>query len=459
MIEQGTQVSNRQLASADELLRDLLASTQPGQELAVAAQLERLASQVAGARLEVLSRASAHSDDLKVTPIAEQIHASNRCTIKTARADVRLATLLAGNFRQIRDALISGEISEAQARAIVSGLRVLPAGLSNNQLEQCQRELIGYARQFDPDELRRLAQRMVEVLNPELADDLLADRVEREAQLAFERRFIAISPDHHGSMLIRGQLPVSDGELLLAQLDALTPSAASYATSDESPTRPARRADALVRLTQIAANSAEVPARGADRPQVIVTMNLDDLRAGLASATLLGNGEELSACEARRLACDANLIPVVLGAQGQPLDVGRSHRLFTGALRVALNLRDEGCAFPGCDALPSACEAHHIEPWHSGGLTCLANGVLLCPFHHRMVEPDPCRRPEYCWQITLDDVGNPLFTPPRQVDLQRRPRQHHKYRLRGRTLPETGPPAIPALPDPIDLLQASPSWV
>ena len=142
--------------------------------------------------------------------------------------------------------------------------------------------------------------------------------------------------------------------------------------------------------------------------------------------------------------------------------------------RTVLDERDGGCMFPGCDAPATACEGHHVVPWMLGGLTCLDNGVLLCPFHHRMVEPDPCRRPEHNWEITLDDAGNPWFTPPRQVDLQRRPRQHHRYRLRGRTLPISDPPEPPvgtdappggrankrlSIDDQIDLLQPSPNWV
>ena len=471
MSNNGTHSGNRQLTTADVLLRDLMAGARDGRELEVAAQLEQLASRIIGARLEILSRAVAvQAEDRKVITVAEQIHASNRCTIKTAKADVRLATLLAGNFQVTRDALIAGLISEAHAKAILNGMGT-SIGLSQPQLDTCQQELVRYAQQFDPDELRRLALGMINAIDPDLADSLMADRIEREARLAFERRYLTITPDHHGSMLIKGQLPVADGELLLAQLDALMPSSASY---EEAPPKPTRRADALVRLTQIAANTGELPARGADRPQVIVTLSLEDLRAGLAGATLLGSGEQLTATEARRLACDANLIPAVLGSNGQPLDVGRAQRLYTGALRTALVLRDQGCAFPGCDAPASACEGHHTIPWILGGATSLANGVLLCPFHHRMVEPDPCRRPEHNWEITLDDAGDPWFTPPRQVDLQRRPRQHHRYRLRGGTLPISDPPEpadgpgappggrvakLLSIDDQIDLLQPSPNWV
>lgn len=452
----GTQTLDQRLSTADELLRALAEAAIPGQELVIAAELEKLASRVSALRLEVLGRAAdALLADQKVVPVADQVHAGSRCTRRAARGDVRLAQKLAERFEIIALAWRAGEVSEAQARAIITGLGDLPSWIGRVEFERCQHQLVCLARDFDPDDLRRLAQRMVEVICPESADIALAERTEREARLAFERRFLKIVPDHHGSMLISGQVPVADGELFLAQLDALVPSAASYRDLDQPPTLPARRADALVRLIGHAAASGGLPARGGDRPQVIITISLETLRHGLGPAALLESGELVSAGEARRLACDADLIPAVLGTGSQPLDVGRTHRLFTGSLRTALSLRDQGCAFPGCDVPAARCECHHILPWYLGGKTCVSNGVLLCPFHHRMVEPDPRREPGYNWQICLDDAGRPLFIPPRQVDLQRRPRQHHRYRLRDGVPEALEPPLLLGqrrLPEP------SPNW-
>ena len=88
-------------------------------------------------------------------------------------------------------------------------------------------------------------------------------------------------------------------------------------------------------------------------------MGLDDLRRGIGTATL-DTGESLSATAVRRLACDCELIPMVLGSEGQALDVGRAQRLVTLAIWTALVVRDGHCAFPGCHAPPIACDAHHI---------------------------------------------------------------------------------------------------
>jgi hypothetical protein len=112
-----------------------------------------------------------------------------------------------------------------------------------------------------------------------------------------------------------------------------------------------RRADALAEICRLTLNTGELPDNGGDRPQVTITISFDDLRDQIGTATL-DTGERLTPAQARRLACDAHLLPAVLGTRGQVLDVGQSRRLITGALRRALVVRDGGCTFPGCDRPP-----------------------------------------------------------------------------------------------------------
>ncbi|MHB8299326.1 MAG: HNH endonuclease signature motif containing protein, partial [Dermatophilaceae bacterium] len=96
-------------------------------------------------------------------------------------------------------------------------------------------------------------------------------------------------------------------------------------------------------------------------------------------------GQVLSPQSVRKLACDAAIIPMVLGSQGQPLDVGRTKRLVTPALLAALWARDKGCTFPGCGRPPQWCDAHHVRHWVDGGATSLLNLALLCAYHHTWV--------------------------------------------------------------------------
>jgi hypothetical protein len=197
-------------------------------------------------------------------------------------------------------------------------------------------------------------------------------------------------------------------------------SAADRVVADER-TYGQRRADALVEVCRLVLNTGDLPENGGDRPQLTVTIRFSDLRDQVGAATL-DTGDRLTATHARRLACDAHLLPAVLGSQGQVLDVGQSRRLITGALRRALVVRDGGCAFPGCDRPPRWTEGHHIRSWVDGGPTSLDNSVLLCGPHHRMIHHSD-------WSVRLGHDGLPEFLPPAHLDPQQRPRRniyHHR---------------------------------
>ena len=411
-------------------------------------------AQLAGLRLHLLNEARLSAADR----VVEGVRQSVRHTPAQATAALKLARDLGERFSLIAAALNEGTISLPQADAIVAGLKKLPAHLTRAELVECQELILVHVDTLGPSELRILASRLTEVIDPDRADADDATRLAREERGAHRDRFFQLSPDHHGSMRITGQLPVADAALLSAQLDALMPPASKYTHTGEKPSRGARRADALVLLTQHAAGAGTLPRRGVDRPQVHITLGFDTLVTGLGPVTVLGAGgvDGLSASEARRLACDADLIPMVLGTASRPLDVGRTHRLFTPALRAAIVQRDQGCVFPGCTTAPAPCQAHHIIPWWQGGETCLANGVLLCPHHHRLVEPDPLQSEESQWRVHIDDVtGLPWFTPPRHIDPARRPRQHQRHRLQQLDLHAGAPPcphdaSDPSEPDPPD---------
>ena len=113
----------------------------------------------------------------------------------------------------------------------------------------------------------------------------------------------------------------------------------------------------------------------------MITTSLETLRTSLGTA-LVGD-EPISAAEVRRMACKAKLIPVVLGGDSQPLDIGRADRFFKPWQRKAAALTQPTCRAAGCDVPAAWCEAHHGGvAWALGGSTDLADLVLLCCFHH-----------------------------------------------------------------------------
>ena len=124
---------------------------------------------------------------------------------------------------------------------------------------------------------------------------------------------------------------------------------------------------------------------------LILTMSLDDLihRTGAATPMATWDQETVIAPDTvRRIACEAGVIPAVLGQDGAVLDLGRMQRFFTIDQIRALWIRDHGCTFPGCVMPPLHCDAHHIRHWIDNGPTNLTNGALLCPRHHDIVHRD-----------------------------------------------------------------------
>jgi hypothetical protein len=174
-------------------------------------------------------------------------------------------------------------------------------------------------------------------------------------------------------------------------------------------------------VCRLASACGELPDNGGDRPQVVVTIDYDKLRQQAGVATF-DDGSQLSPAAARRLACDAGIIPAVLGTASQTLDLGRQTRLATGPLRRALVLRDQGCTFPGCDRPPRWTDAHHIVHWSDGGPTELTNLVLLCGYHHRLIHHSE-------WRVTINPKdGLPDFIPPAYIDASQLPRRNRYHR-------------------------------
>ena len=147
-----------------------------------------------------------------------------------------------------------------------------------------------------------------------------------------------------------------------------------------------------------------------------VTMRYNDLKRRIEAA-VLAYGGPISAAEARRIACDAQIIPAVLGSGSEVLDVGRTSRLFTPPIRRALALRYKGCAFPGCDRPVAWCDAHHVTHWLHDGESAYSNGVLLCRHHHTEIHKEH-------WRIVFAGDGIPEFIPPPWIDKDQKPRRN-----------------------------------
>ncbi|MDO5500979.1 MAG: DUF222 domain-containing protein, partial [Propionibacteriaceae bacterium] len=406
----------------DEALLELLTAT------------DRLVSIAEAARAAVIREAeareaAAHHAACSTTTWLLRTHAHTRAKARKIVTDAGKV----GTFPALVEAANAGTVSSAQAAAIAHTLAELPDDLppapdGTTALEQAAATMIGFAAEHDPHALLTLGWRLLETIAPERAEEILADQLERDEQRAINKRGVRLYPDHHGSWTLRGSLPNSEGEELSAILSAYADNAWRTAIDNPHPGVPTGkdhlRADALMDIVRTHQTHRAGPTHGGDRPRVTVFLSWDTLVGGLGQMALSG-GSFLTAAEIRRLACDCDLIPAVLNTDGIPLDLGRSHRLVTPDLRTAVVARDQGCAFPGCTKPPAACEVHHIIPWWAGGPTSLDNLVLLCPHHHRTIEPtrawpadEPHRwsiqlGPDHIPQIIPPTGGAPTRTPPR----------------------------------------------
>lgn len=197
-------------------------------------------------------------------------------------------------------------------------------------------------------------------------------------------RTLRITRRADGSRGIRGDLDAIGGEKVEAALEAI---AAAGRCEGDLRSRGQRTADALVQLADLHLAAGDLPVLRGTKPQVTALVQLGDLLDPtlVAAAATLGSGAVVSNLAARAAACDAVVNRVVLGPDGLPLDVGRTHRLVPAHIRRAAEVRDGGCIFAGCHNPTWMCDAHHVVHWIDGGDTSLENTALLCERHHTQV--------------------------------------------------------------------------
>ena len=116
-----------------------------------------------------------------------------------------------------------------------------------------------------------------------------------------------------------------------------------------------------------------------------VRLGAGGVAGGGHAGGVTASGAVLSPASVRKLACEAGIIPVMLGSDGEPLELGRASRFFTPGQKRLLWLRDGGCTFPGCTMPAHWTDAHHVQYWSLGGRTDIGNAALLCERHHTRV--------------------------------------------------------------------------
>src|SRR5262249_52298150 len=202
-----------------------------------------------------------------------------RCTPAEARRLASLGELLDAR-PVLATAVADGEVHGGQGAGIGRVLADVP-GKEPTTLEKGEAEVVRQAAKFDPSYLRTIGDRVLAHVNPELADETLRKRLEREQRHARLRRGFTLSPDGLGGVRVRGVLDTEAAAVVAAALDPLTRPRTGVDGPDPR-TAAARRADALVEVCHIALAAGGLPDNGGTPPQLTITVDFESLRRPLA---------------------------------------------------------------------------------------------------------------------------------------------------------------------------------
>ena len=336
----------------------------------------------------------------------------------------------AGDWRRSAAALRDGWLSTAKAQVIERAVDGLPG---NPEIRgRGVQVLLADAKKLDASELKKVALHLNNVVDP---DRRRTPRRAR-ARSARTRRPPGPAPEHHrrpggrrldqGTLLDRGRRddqghadPACDAATLGAGCDRDSVVPGCGHDGRDLRDHGVRMLDALTEACRRLQSADLLPETHGATPRLTLTMDYQQL-LDLSGLGATETGEQLSASAVRRLCCDAEVIPAVLGGTSQVLDVGRQLRLASTAIWKALVARDRHCRFGNCTRPPLMCHAHHITHWVDGGETSLDNMLLLCGHHHRLVHSGP-------WQIRRQRRGS--SSSSRRWSRPRAPRRGHRPRM------------------------------
>ncbi|MDQ1538831.1 MAG: hypothetical protein QOE58_3224, partial [Actinomycetota bacterium] len=253
----------------------------------------------------------------------------------------------------LAEAVLEARVGVRNASVALVEMEKLRPRLRETAVEAVWAGFIQIATDHGPAQIRELRDRLIATYGKD-------DEFERHQDKLKHAISLSQPFDDDGVAEYRLRLDPEGKEVLEAMLGPLsapqpTPDCPDLRTSDQ------RRGEALVMICRRAA-AAGGHAPATTKAALWVSMDLDDL-TNKCNAGATFTGQLLAPETVRRIACDASIIPVVLGTNSEVLDVGREKRLFTAGLLRALWLRDGGCTIPACTAPPQWADAHHIIHW------------------------------------------------------------------------------------------------
>ena len=338
-----------------------------------------------------------------------------RVSVREARARVAQARVLSERVALTGEVLAPvrpvvaasrrrGEIGAEAVRVMTRALDALPSSLPVEEIEGYEQILVDAGQSLGPEDLGKVAERLVATANP---DGTLADDTDQE-----RRRHLTFVTERDGMVSVRGLLDAETGARALAVFGALgKPRPEDVGGRDEH--SPGQRGhDVFADLLGLAQRADQLDLGSAPSTMLHVTMTAEQFESGTGIAHT-SYGQPIRVDQALRLADQASIAWLVHNSSGGVLNWGRKKRCASPNQVNVLIARDKGCAFPGCDIPAEWTDRHHIHEWQTGGETNIDNLVLLCRYHH-------ARHIQNGWTIQMRD-GVPWFIPPPHIDPNQTP--------------------------------------
>jgi len=381
-----------EIRAATRTVTELVASlwqVQGGELGTLLGEFDALAAVACGARVAVVGEAEARGE-ISASQAGSTAGwvAEHAPTLAAGSGAGQVARLVRECSRPdlttVQTAAVSGQISVPTALTVVTEFARLKPRLREEAAPTVLRGLLDMGIADGPKGVRALRPALLAAHGADGEFQADADTAERLVSLSRP------STDELGALTYQLVLDPVGAAALEAAIGPLSAPVPGPDGERDSRSPQLRRGQALIEVCRRATSAGDRPSSGV-KTTLMLTMSYDDLAARAGAAMVIGSaqGGSLIAPETvRRLACDANVIPTVLGSRGEILDQGRSTRLATPGQLAALWLRDGGCSFPGCTTPAHWCDAHHLVHWADGGASDLTNLALLCGRHHSVVHRD-----------------------------------------------------------------------
>ncbi|MCG7631649.1 HNH endonuclease [Gordonia McavH-238-E] len=303
--------------------------------------------------------------------------------------------------RNAADGRLSSEVTDAIIRGMAQIDKRSPTALSDEERAGYETVLLGQALSgATPTEVDKYARAI---------GNTIADTTDTGVSAADDSTLntVNVHTTDDGRVDIRADLTQVVGEKFLSMIDERACPRPEPDGADDRRSAEQRRADAFELILDQAAIGATIDTVGSPRTQLMLTLPA----TGADPATLPWTGT-VSRTTTRQVSCDGSLTEIILDAEGVPLQMGHTHRLYPPHLRKAVIVRDQCCV--KCGAPPSHTQVHHIAHWADGGPTDLDNGCLLCQRCHTQVH-------HHGWDVVMGFDRHPWLVPPATIDPQRRP--------------------------------------